>query len=149
MYDNWAETNPAKGTVLKPDYESEPDRISFKPGFPDFFRPYECAIVQTRTTPLEKMGGFWVFTTGLDVMVRMKRIEKDGIAYDIQLENMEKEVQRIVENYIPNEILGIKDIIYDDNVSTEKVYGARDTWAKSDWRTVIHIKIFYQKNDTS
>jgi len=149
MYDNWLETNPAKGTVLKPNNEIEPDKVSFKPGFPDFFKPYEVAIVQTRTTPLEKIGGKWMFVTGLDVMVRMKRIEKDGIAYDIQLENMEREVQRIVENYIPNSIVGIKDLIYDDTVSTEKVYGARDTWAKSDWRTVVHIKVFYEKEDVS
>ena len=90
-----------------------------------------------------------MFTTGLDVMVRMKRIERDGIAEDIQLENMEREVQRITEHYIPNEIVGIKDIIYDDAVSTEKVYRARDTWAKSDWRTIVHIKVFYEKEDVS
>jgi len=54
-----------------------------------------------------------------------------------------------VEDYIPNSIVGIKDLIYDDNVSTEKVYGARDTWAKSDWRTVVHIKVFYEKEDVS
>jgi len=149
IYDNWQATNPAKGTVLKPDYESEPDKISFKPGFPDFFRPYECAIVQTRTTPLEKIGGKWMFVTGLDVMVRMKRIERNGIAEDIQLENMEREVQRITEHYVPNSIVGIKDLIYDDNVSTEKVYGARDSFAKSDWRCVIHIKVFYEKEDVS
>ena len=149
IYDNWSITNPAKGALPHTNTDTEPDRVSFKAGFPDFFRPYEVAIVQTRTTPLEKINSIWTFTTGLDVMIRMKRIEKDGIAYDIQLENMEVEVQRIVEHYIPNSILGIKDLIYDDNVSTEKVYRARDTWAKSDWRTVVHIKVFYQKNDTS
>jgi len=149
IYDKWAINNPAKGATLQTNTETEPDTISFKPGFPDFFRPYECAIVQTRTTPLEKMGGKFMFVTGLDVMVRMKRIERDGIAEDIQLENMEREVQRITEHYIPNEIVGIKDIIYDDAVSTEKVYRARDTWAKSDWRTVVHIKVFYEKEDIS
>ncbi len=149
IYDNWIINNPAKGSTLQTDYETEPDTVSFKPGFPDFFRPYEIAMVQTRTTPLEKINGIWTFVTGLDVMIRMKRIERDGIAQDIQLENMEIEVQRIVEHYIPNSILGIKDLVYDDNVSTEKVYGARDSWAKSDWRTVVHIKVFYQKSDTS
>jgi len=149
IYDSWQQTNPAKGAQPHTNTDTEPDRVSFKAGFPDFFRPYEVAIVQTRTTPLEKIGGKWVFVTGLDIMVRMKRIERDGIAEDIQLENMEIEVQRIVENYIPNSIVGIKDLIYDENVSTEKVYGARDTWAKSDWRTVVHIKVFYEKEDTS
>jgi len=105
--------------------------------------------VQTKTEPIEKMGGKWVFTTGLDVMLRMKRLERDAIAIDIQLENMEVEIQRIVEDYVPNEIRGIMDLIYDDNVSTEKVYNARDSFAKSDWRTIVHIKVFYQKEDTS
>lgn len=149
IYDKWSINNPAKGTTLQTDYESEPDTISFKPGFPDYFRPYECACVQARTEPLEKIGGKWVFTTGLDIMVRMKRIERDAIEVDPQLENMEEEVQRIVEDYIPNEITGIMDLVYSDNVSTERVYGARDSFAKSDWRSVIHIKVFYQKEDTS
>jgi len=149
IYQKWSINNPARGSQMQTDYESEPDTISFKAGFPDYFRPYECAIVQTKTEPIEKMGGKWVFTTGLDVMLRMKRLERDAIVVDIQLENMEIEVQRIVEDYVPNEIAGIMDLIYDDNVSTEKVYNARDSYAKSDWRTIVHIKVFYQKEDTS
>jgi len=149
IYDKWAINNPAKGASPHSDTETEPDTVSFKAGFPDFFRPYEVAMVQTRTQPLEKIGGKFMFVTGLDVMIRMKRIERDGIAEDIQLENMEVEVQRIIENYVPNSIVGIKDLIYDDNTSTEKVYGARDTWAKSDWRTIVHIKVFYEKEDVS
>jgi len=149
IYDKWTVTDPAKGSQMQTDYESEPNTVSFKPGFPDFFRPYEVACVQTRTEPIEKMGGKWVFTTGLDLMCRMKRIERDGIAEDIQLENMEVEIQRIVEDYVPNEIPGIMDMIYDDGISTEKIYGARDSYAKSDWRTIVHIKVFYQKEDVS
>jgi len=149
IYDKWTASSPAKGTTMQTDYESEPDTISFKAGFPDFFRPYECAIVQTRTTPLEKISGKFVFTTGLDIMLRMKRIQRDAIDMDPELEDMETETQRIIENYIPNEITGIKDLVYDDNVSAERVYGARDSYAKSDWRSIVHIKVFYEKEDTS
>jgi len=149
IYDKWSVNNPAKGTTLKPDYESEPDTISFKPGFPDYFRPYECACVQTRTAPLDKIGGKFVFTTGLDIMVRMKRIQRDAIDMDPQLENMETEVQRIIEDYQPNEIVGIKDLVYDENVSAERVYNAKDSFAKSDWRSVVHVKVFYEKEDVS
>jgi len=149
IYDKWAINNPAKGITMQTDYESEPDTISFKPGFPDFFRPYECACVQTRTTPLDKINGKWVFSTGLDIMLRMKRLERDAIDVDPQLENMEEETQRIIEDYIPNEITGIMDLVYDDNVSTERVYNGRDNWAKSDWRSIVHIKVFYSKEDTS
>ena len=149
IFDKWTETDPAKGSQMQTDYESEPDTISFKPGFPDFFRPYECAIVQTRTTPLEKIDGKWVFTTGLDIMLRMKRIERDAIDVDPELENMEIELQRIIESYVPNEITGIKDLVYDDNVSAERVYNARDSWAKTDWRSIVHIKVFFEKEDIS
>ena len=149
IFDNWTATEPEKGSQMKTDYESEPDTISFKAGFPDYFRPYECAIIQTRTEPIEKINGKWVFTTGLDIMLRMKRIERDAIEVDPQLENMEMEIQRIVEAYQPNEITGIKDIIYDDNISAERVYNGRDNWAKSDWRSIVHIKVFYEKEDTS
>ena len=68
---------------------------------------------------------------------------------DQQLENMEDEMQRIVEDYVPNEIIGIMDLVYDDNVSTERVYNARDSYAKSDWRSIVHIKVFYSKEDIS
>ena len=149
IYDKWAINNPAKGTTMQTDYESEPDTISFKPGFPDFFRPYEVACVQTRTTPEEEMGGKFVFTTALDIMLRMKRIERDAIEVDQQLENMEEEMQRIIEDYTQNEIPGIMDLVYDGNISTERVYNARDSYAKSDWRSIVHIKVFYQKEDIS
>ena len=148
IYQKWSINNPAKGSTMQTDYESEPDTISFKSAFPDYFRPYECAIVQTRTEPLEKINGKWTFSTGLDIMLRMKRIERDAIDVDPQLENMEQEIQRIVEDYVPNEIQGIKDLIYDDNVSAERVYNARDTWAKADWRSIVHFKVFYEKEDT-
>ena len=149
IYNKWSIGIPAKGTQMQTDYESEPDTISFKPGFPDFFRPYECACVQTRTEPLEKIGGKFVFTTGLDIMLRMKRIERDAIDVDPQLENMEQELQRIVEDYQPNEIIGIKDLVYNDSITAERVYNGSDTWAKSDWRSIIHIRIFFEKENTS
>jgi len=149
IYDKWSINNPAKGATLQTDYETEPDTVSFKPGFPDFFRPYECAVVQTRTTPLDKIGGKFTFTTGLDIMVRMKRIQRDAVDMDPQLENMETEIQRIIEDYQPNEIVGIKDLVYDENVSAERVYNARDSFAKSDWRSIIHIKVLYEKEDVS
>ena len=148
IFDKWSILVPAKGSNMKPDYESEPDTVSFKPGFPDFFRPYEICCVQTRTLLLEKIDGKHVFTTGLDVMIRMKRIERDAIDTEPQLENMENEVQRIIENY-EGEIVGIKDLVYDENPSVQRVYNGTDNWAKSDWRSVVRIKVFYEKEDVS
>ena len=146
IYDNWQATDPAKDVTPQTE---DGEKVSFKAGFPDYFRPYEVCCVQTRTDLLEKIDGKFVFSTGIDIMCRMKRIERDAIDVDPQLENMEEEIQRIVEHYDPNEIVGIKDLVYNDNVSAERVYNARDSYAKSDWRSIIHIKVFYEKEDTS
>ena len=146
IYDKWSISDPAKDVTAQTE---NGEMVSFKAGFPDYFRPYEICCVQTRTELLEKINGKFVFTTGLDIMARMKRLERDAIDVDPQLENMENELQRIIENYIPNEIVGIKDLVYSENISAERVYNARDSYAKSDWRSIIHIKVMYEKEDTS
>ena len=146
IFDNWSISLPAKDTGMQPD---ESDKVQFKAGFSDFSQPYEVCCVQTRTEPLEKIDGKFVFTTGLDIMVRMQRIERDAIDFEPELENMEAEVQRIVEDYVPNTIVGIKDLIYQESPSVERVYNARDSFARSDWRSIIHIKVFYEKENSS
>jgi len=146
VYDKWNISNPAKGSTLKPDYTIQPDTVSFKPGFPDLNRPYEVCCIQTITMPIEKINGKWTFTTGLEFLIRMKRIERAAIEVDPQLENMEGEIQRIVESYVPNEIPGYMDLVY-DKPATKRMYGPKASWAKSDWLTIIKIKVFYQKDD--
>ena len=131
---------------MKPDYILEPDTCYFKAGFPDFNRPYECTCIQTKTDPLEKMNGKWVFITKIEVILRMKRLQRDAIDVDPQLENMEQEVIRIVEKYVPNNIVGYKDLIF-DIPSARRIYKARDNYAKSDWRSVVRFRILYQKDD--
>jgi hypothetical protein len=145
IFDKWSINNPEKDSQMQTD---ESDKVQFKAGFSDFSQPYEVCCVQTRTQPLEKIDGKFVFTTGLDVMVRMQRINRDAIDFEPELENMEEEIMRIVEDYVPNEIVGIKDLIY-GQPSVERVYNARDSFAKSDWRSIIHIQVFYEKEDTS
>jgi len=143
IYDKWSINNPAKDVVLHTD---EPEKIRFKAGFPDVSFPYEICCVQTRTEPIEKINAKWVFTTKLDILTRMQRLDRTAIETEPQLENMEGEVQRIIEHYIPNEIVGIKDLVY-DSPSTERIYGSSDTFAKSDWRSITKIKVFYEKEE--
>ena len=147
IYDNWSISDPAKD-LTNPHPETG-ENICFRAGFPDFNVPYEVCCVQTRTLLLEKIDGVHVFTTALDIMIRMKRLNRDAIDVEPQLENMENEVQRIIENYESQDITGIKDLVYDENPSVQRVYNGRDSYAKSDWRSIVRIKVFYQKNDTS
>ena len=146
IFDKWQISDPQKDTTM---HTEDGEKVSFKAGFPDYFRPYEVCCVQTRTLLLEKINGTHVFTTGLDVMIRMKRLVRDAIDFEPQMENMENEIQRIVEHYDAQEITGIKDLVYDENPSVQRVYNARDSYAKSDWRSLVRIKVLYQKDDTS
>ena len=143
LWEKWSINNPDKDTILHTD---DPDKIRFKAGFPDTSFPYEICCVQTRTEPIEKVNAKWVFTTKLDILVRMQRLDRTAIETEPQMENMEREVQRIIEHYPPNEIVGIKDLVY-DLPSTERVYGSSDTFAKSDWRSITRIKVFYEKEE--
>jgi hypothetical protein len=151
IFDKWTETNPAKGVNAQPDTTTEPSAISFKSGFPDFFRPYECVCVQTRTEVIEQFSGKsrFVFTTGLDIMLRMKRLNRDSPEVDPQLDNMEREIIRIMVHYKHNDILGIKDLLFSSPDSVSRVYDATDNYAKSDWRSIVRIKAFYEKQNLS
>lgn len=146
IFDKWSISDPAKGLQMKPDTTTEPNALSFSSGFPDYFRTYECCCVQTITEIIEQYSGKsrFVFTTGLDILLRMKRLNRDAIESDPQLENMEREIMRITTHYRPNDILGIKDLIPD---TTNRIYNATDTYAKSDWRSLFHVKVFYEKQN--
>ena len=146
IYSKWSISDPPKGTAMQPDTITEPDALSFKPGFPDYFRPYELNVIQTRTEPLHNWQHHrFLFTTALEIMLRMKRLNRDAAEVDPQLENMELETNRIIMSYLTQNITGIKDVIFDLPNSLERVYGATDTYAKTDWRSVVRIKILYEK----
>ena len=151
IYQKWSITDPAKGTTMRPDNLTEPDRVSFHAGFPDYHRPYEITTLKTVTGPTEppELGkSRFFFATTVLVSLRMKRIERDTIEVDPQLGNMEREVERLVATYHPHDpqdIPGIKDLYFDFPLTVQRIYDARDNYAKSDWRSVISIKMFYEK----
>jgi hypothetical protein len=149
IFTKWQETDPAKGANPQPDTATETNAISFKPGFPDYFRNYECCCVQTLTQVIEQYSGKsrFVFTTDLDVMLRMKRIERDAASADPQLDNMEREIIRIMTHYRHNDIPGIKDLLFGSPDSLIRVYNATDSYAKADWRSIVKVKVFYEKQN--
>lgn len=120
--------------------------IKFRSGFFDFSQSLECCILQQDTVPVEKISQKYTFTTTMEIHLRMLKLDRDAIDSNPQLENMEQEFQRIIENYYYNDIVGIKEIFFDP-VSTERVYNASDTWAKSDWRSLVRVKMFYEKEN--
>jgi len=147
IYSKWNISDPAKGSVMKPDYQIEPNTVSFKPGFPDYNRPYECCTVQTRTDLTERYSGKYVFTTIVEVLLRMKRLDRDAIEVDPQLQNMEQEIEDIVQHYNLNDIVGIKDLTFSFPDSKQAVYDGTDDFAKSDWRSIVRVKCLYEKQN--
>ena len=73
IHSDWNARGPNQGLIYAADHGSEANTISFKPGFPDHFRPYECATVQKRTLLVEQFSNSkFDFTTTLDITLPMK-----------------------------------------------------------------------------
>ena len=153
LWNNWSITNPEKGASMKPNTTTETNKVSFNAGFPDYHRTYNVSCLQTITVPTEVFSGKsrYQFNTTVLVQLRMKRIERDAIAVDPQLGNMEREVERLVVQYKtdPQDIPGVKDLLFDNPITIQRIYDARDNFAKADWRSVVAIKMYYEKQNTS
>jgi len=130
-------TDPAK---------TDTDHFSIHVGFYDYFRPYEITALTTDTRVEEWLNGGRASyqSTGLEISIRMKRINRNKV--DPQLGNMEREIIRIAGQYRHDDILGIKNILYDGG---GRVYQATDDYSKSDWRCVVRVRVYYEKRDIS
>ena len=83
-------------------------------------------------------GGYWLYEAQFEIIVSAKRLARDNV--DAQLGNVEREIQRIVCLYTPNDIDGVDDIFYRGQ---ERVYGIGESWASSNWATRIIIAVRY------
>lgn len=141
IFDQWTLTTPTE--LSKPaDMKTQNAFIQFKVGFFDTHRPYEVAAVRTttKTEEVQEYGRRLQLSTGIDIGTRMHDINRDKV--NPALDKMEKEVMRIVGQYITNEIIGIKYIIYEGN---DPVLTGTDNAFKSDWRSITHVRMFYEK----
>jgi len=117
--------------------------LQIRVGLQDFFQPYGATILPTRTS-IEKQslqkhaGGYWLYEAQYEIVISAKRLARDNI--DAQLGNVEREIQRIVCLYTPNDIDGVDDIFYRGQ---ERVYGIGESWATSNWATRIIIAVRY------
>lgn len=161
LYNQWSISNPAKDTTGKTGVDGS--KVQFRPGFPDYSKPFEVLCLQTNTRVADLNDPFsWHFFTQIEIrIVRAYEAQRDNIAPE--LGNMEREVERIINTYTPNAINGIQDIIYHGR---QRDYGnlARTTatakrnvlpgsagivsaasWANSTWESVVFCELSYYK----
>jgi hypothetical protein len=97
----------------------------------NFFQQYSATILPTK------------ISNNYEIIVSAKRLTRDNI--DIQLDNVEREIQRRVCLYNPGDMQGIEDITY---VGHERIYGIGDNYDKSNWATRIVISVKYKPKVT-
>ena len=124
--------------------KTDTDHFEIHVGFYDYFRPYEITALSTdtRVENWSNSGRRFYASTGVTISIRMKRLSRDKV--DPQLGNMEREIIRIATQYRPNDITGIKTMMYDGG---GRIYNATDDHAKSDWRAEVRVRLFYEKAD--
>jgi hypothetical protein len=122
--------------------------IKFKVGFFDRKLPYEIAVLEQDTDPPQYPNGRRraYTTTGMEIWIRMKRLPRSETEIAPQLGFMEREIQRIAMQYRNQDIPGIKDMFWNGGT---RVYNANDEWAASEWRSMIRVRLVYEKVDIS
>jgi hypothetical protein len=122
--------------------------IKFKVGFFDYKLPYEIAVIETDTDPPQYPNGRRraYTTTGIEIHIRMKRLSRSETEISPQLGMMEREIQRIAMQYRTQDIAGIKDMVWNGGT---RIYNVTDTYAASDWRSMVRVRLIYEKIDIS
>jgi len=146
IFSKWSITAPQKGSSVVDDAAT----VHFRPGFPSNRKPFEVCALQTTTETLEDIAinRGWFMKTTVEVTLTAMRIQKDNIdpVPDIvgNLGNMERELQRIVRQYITDtgKISGIMNMTFDGGT---RIYEPTDNFAKSNWRSVWRVGLCYTK----
>ena len=139
IFSKYALTDPDKTTA---------NTLKIKVGFFDYKLPYEIAILERETDPPNYLNGrrrAYTHTT-MEIHIRMKRLARSESEISPQLGFMEREIQRIAMQYRNTDIIGIKDIIWSGG---ERIYTANDSYANSDWRSMVRVRLQYEKADIS
>ena len=115
--------------------------LGYRVGFPDHSKPYEITVLQRNTTiePIEVgigTGAYYRSTTTMEINIFCKRLTRDNI--DPQLGNMEREVMRLICGFNKGDIVNVSELILE---KIERIYNARDTYAKAEWRTMVTVKV--------
>jgi len=167
IFDEWSIADPAK--PVNPHGES--NKIEFRPGFDRGAPPYQVLCIQTNTDVLETSNAekSWHMVTHLEITV-ITNIMEDIDNVKPQLGYMEREVQRILNQFRYMDIEGIERMmftgqarVYDDIISgansNPQVRGSQGgrgsssgggtSWATSRWKTRLYADCYYWKDDIS
>lgn len=145
MIKDYIETNY---NIPDPD-KTATDYMRFAAGFFDYNQPYEICVIEQDTRREAELGNGGrsnYMSTRLDINLRMERLNPNGI--DPQLGKMQNEIQRIIGQYRPHNIVGISVMTWEGSA---RVYShmTRDEFAETDWRAVVYCRIFYEYRDVS
>lgn len=171
IFDEWSFTDPS--LLAKPDemhggnQGSNSQNIEFRSGF-DRGRPaFQVLCIQTDTEVMAADVSMrsWNFKTRLEITV-ISNIMEDIDNVRPELGQMEREVQRILNQYRQGDIEGIDTMqftgqsrIYDDIIvgtGAQQVRGSRGSrtstasnWAQSRWKSKLYAEVTYWKDDIS
>ena len=153
LHAQWSISNPAKDTGTT---GTDGTKVQFRPGFPNYSKPFEILTLTTSTVPANRNDPYsWHFFTTVEIrIVRSMELQRDNIA--VELGNMEREVERIINSYTINGINGIQDFIF---VNRNRDYGnvggtatgagsrvnTAKNWAASAWQSVTTATLSYYK----
>jgi len=117
--------------------------LQIRVGLQNYFQAYSTTILPTRTAIQKQSltkhaGGYWQYETQFEIIISAKRLARDNV--DAQLGNVEREIQRLVCQYNPNDIDGIEDMLY---MGQDRIYGFAGSWVASEWMTRILIAVRY------
>lgn len=136
-----------KYALADPD-KTTANTLKIKVGFFDYKLPYEIAVIETDTEPPQYPNGRRraYTSTGIEIHIRMKRLARSETEISPQLGFMEREIQRIAMQYHNQDIAGIKDMVWNGG---SRIYNATDSFATSDWRSMVRVRLLYEKIDIS
>jgi hypothetical protein len=149
IYNNWSYTGLTggeEGLNKPPTRTGSPNYIEFRAGIEDEYKTLEVLALQGRTVVVDHLHTGWKresMTTQVWVTTKIKVAEIDDETS--LLRKMDQEVGRICGMYRQanqsGEMRGIKDLIYEGN---DRLYGTKDQWNKSDWKTRHSILMWYE-----
>jgi hypothetical protein len=138
---NYIETNY---NILDP-LKTDTDHFRFASGLSDdnepfdLNQPYECVVVEKGTRRELELGPRENnMSTLLEVNIRMERLDHEAAQFGY----MKREVIRVIGQYAPNDIVGIRDIVWEGG---DPIYSN----SSQDWRYVIYARIYYELRNVS
>ncbi len=121
--------------------------IEFRAGLKDDFKTLQVLCLQGRTVVVQHMQTGWkreLMTTQVMVSTLVKVIGRDDTS--TLLRKLDQAVNDICvmyrqANQVSGDMRGIKDLIYE---GSDRIYGPRDQFDKSEWETRHSILMLYE-----